>query len=57
MSSLNTELQAASMRWQNCVFPPQGSHTDAYTGQNPAVNCYGQATGTFEAEAYGPHFL
>ena len=50
MSSLNTELQAATMRWQNCVFPPQGEHTDAYTDPNPTVNCYGQATGTFEAQ-------
>ena len=35
MSSLNTELQAATMRWQSCVFPPQGNHTDAYTGAEP----------------------
>jgi two-component system OmpR family sensor kinase len=56
MSSLNTELQAASMRWQNCVFPPQGSHTDAYTDRNPGVNCYGQATGTFEAQLTGHTF-
>jgi two-component system OmpR family sensor kinase len=56
MSSLNTELQAASMRWQNCVFPPQGSHIDAYTGTDPAVNCYGQATGTFEAQLTGHTF-
>jgi two-component system, OmpR family, sensor kinase len=56
MSSLNTELQAATMRWQNCVFPPQGSHTDAYTDRNPGVNCYGQATGTFEAQLTGHTF-
>jgi two-component system, OmpR family, sensor kinase len=56
MSSLNTELQAASMRWQNCVFPPQGSHIDAYTGTDPAVNCYGQAAGTFEAQLTGHTF-
>jgi two-component system OmpR family sensor kinase len=56
MSSLNQELTAATMRWQNCVFPPQGSHTDAYTAGNPAVNCYGQATGTFEAELTGRTF-
>ena len=56
MSSLNTELQAATMRWQGCVFPSQGNHTDAYTGGNPAVNCYGQATGTFEAELTGHTF-
>ena len=56
MSSLNTELQAATMRWQNCVFPPQGSHIDAYTGTDPAVNCYGQATGTFEAQLTGHTF-
>ena len=56
MSSLNTELQAATMRWQNCAFPPQGGHTDAYTDQNPAVNCYGQATGTFEAKLTGGNF-
>ncbi len=56
MSSLNTELQSATMRWQNCVFPPQGSHTDAYTDQGPAVNCYGQATGTFQAELTGHTF-
>jgi two-component system, OmpR family, sensor kinase len=56
MSSLNTQLQAASMRWQNCVFPPQGNHTDAYIDPNPAVNCYGQATGTFEAELTGRTF-
>ena len=56
MSSLNTELQSAAMRWQNCVFPPQGSHTDAYTDQDPAVNCYGQATGTFQAELTGHTF-
>jgi two-component system OmpR family sensor kinase len=56
MSSLNTELQAATMRWQNCVFPPQGSHTDAYTDRDPGVNCYGQATGTFEAQLTGHTF-
>jgi two-component system OmpR family sensor kinase len=56
MSSLNTELQAATMRWQNCVFPPQGSHTDAYADTDPAVNCYGQATGTFEAKLTGRTF-
>ncbi len=56
MSSLNTELQAATMRWQNCVFPPQGSHIDAYTGTDPAVNCNGQATGTFEAQLTGHTF-
>ena len=56
MSSLNTELQAATMRWQNCVFPPQGRHTDAYTDTDPAVNCYGQATGTFEAQLTGRTF-
>jgi two-component system, OmpR family, sensor kinase len=56
MSSLNTELQAATMRWQNCVFPPQGRHTDAYTDTDPAVNCYGQATGTFEAQLTGHTF-
>ena len=37
MSSLNTELQAATMRWQNCVFPPQGNHTDAYTDTDPGL--------------------
>jgi two-component system OmpR family sensor kinase len=56
MSSLNTQLQSATMRWQNCVFPVQGSHTDAYTDPNPGVNCYGQATGTFEAELTGRTF-
>ena len=44
------------MRWQNCVFPPQGRHTDAYTDTDPAVNCYGQATGTFEAQLTGRTF-
>ncbi len=56
MSSLNQELQAATMRWQNCVFPPQGTHTDAYIAGNPAVSCYGQAAGTFEAELTGSTF-
>src|SRR5580692_1139152 len=56
MSSLNQELQSAAMRWQNCVFPPQGSHTDAYTDPNPGANCYGQATGTFQAELTGHTF-
>ncbi len=56
MSSLNTELQAASMRWQNCVFPPQGNHADAYTDTDPGPNCYGQATGTFQAELTGRTF-
>jgi two-component system OmpR family sensor kinase len=56
MSSLNTELQSASMRWQNCVFPPQGNQTDAYTDTDPGVNCYGQATGTFQAELTGHTF-
>ena len=56
MSSLNTQLQSATMRWQNCVFPVQGSHTDAYTDPNPGVNCYGQATGTFEAQLTGRTF-
>ena len=56
MSSLNTELQSATMRWQNCVFPPQGNHADAYTDTDPGVNCYGQATGTFEAQLTGHTF-
>ncbi len=56
MSSLNTELQAASMRWQNCVFPPQGNHADAYTDTDSGLNCYGQATGTFQAELTGRTF-
>jgi two-component system, OmpR family, sensor kinase len=56
MSSVNTELQAASMRWQNCVFPPQGNHADAYTDTDPGVNCYGQATGTFQAQLTGHTF-
>jgi len=54
MSSLNTQLQSATMRWQNCAV--QGNHTDAYTGPNPGVNCYGQATGTFEAQLTGRTF-
>ena len=56
MSSLNTELQAASMRWQNCVFPPQGNHADAYTDTDSGLNCDGQATGTFQAELTGRTF-
>ena len=58
MSSLNTELQAATMRWQNCVFPPQGRTMPTPTGgrTDPAVNCYGQATGTFEAGLTGGTF-
>jgi two-component system OmpR family sensor kinase len=57
MSSLNTELQSATMRWQNCVFPPQGNHADGYVAaQDPAPNCYGQATGTLEAELSGGTF-
>ena len=54
MSSLNTQLQSATMRWQNCAV--QGNHTDAYTDPNPGVNCYGQATGTFEAQLTGRTF-
>ena len=56
LSSLNTELQAASMRWQNCVLPPQGNHADAYTDTDPGLNCYGQATGTFQAKLTGHTF-
>jgi len=56
VSSLKTELQAASMRWQNCVFPPQGNHADAYADTDPGVNCYGQAAGTFQAELTGHTF-
>ena len=58
MSSVDQQLQSATMRWQNCVnFSPDGD-TDLHhgTGQGPLPACYGQAAGTFEAELTGNTF-
>jgi len=56
MSSVDQQLQSATMRWQNCVSSSPDGDTDMHhgTGQGPA--CYGQAAGTFEAELTGSTF-
>ncbi|MGH3190532.1 MAG: HAMP domain-containing sensor histidine kinase [Streptosporangiaceae bacterium] len=57
MSSLNQQLQSATSRWMDCVHAAQGDNdSDSYTGTSPAPNCYGQATGTFEAVLTGDTF-
>ncbi len=58
MSSIDNQLQSATMRWQNCRFPQQGGETDAYISatDNPAPTCVGQGYGTFEAELTGTTF-
>jgi two-component system OmpR family sensor kinase len=56
MSSVDQQLQSATMRWQNCVGSSPDGDSDVHhgTGQGPA--CYGQAAGTFEAELTGRTF-
>jgi two-component system, OmpR family, sensor kinase len=57
MSSLDQQLQSATSRWMDCVHAAEGDNDgDNYTGQNPPPNCYGQATGTFEAVLTGKTF-
>ena len=55
MSSLDQQLQAASMRWHYCLYPQQGGETDAYVDRPPPA-CPGQGSGTFEAELTGSTF-
>jgi hypothetical protein len=61
MSSLDQQLQSATMRWQACVTSPDGD-ADAHRGSGsagppgPSPACYGQATGTFEAKLAGHTF-
>jgi two-component system, OmpR family, sensor kinase len=54
MSSLNQQLQSASSRWQDCV--QAAAHDDGDGDDYPPPNCYGQATGTFEAVLTGRKF-
>ena len=57
MSSLSQQLQSATSRWMDCVHAAQGDDDgDNQTGPNPPPNCYGQATGTFEAVLTGDTF-
>jgi two-component system, OmpR family, sensor kinase len=58
MSSVDQQLQGATMRWQNCVSSSPDGDTDVHhgTGQGPLPACYGQAAGTFEAELTGNTF-
>jgi two-component system OmpR family sensor kinase len=58
MSSVDQQLQSATMRWQNCVSSSPDGDTDVHhgTGQGPLPACYGQAAGTFEAELTGNTF-
>ena len=58
MSSVDQQLQSATMRWQNCVSSSPDGDTDVHhgTGQGPDPACYGQAAGTFEAELTGTTF-
>ena len=58
MSSVDQQLQSATMRWQNCVSSSPDGDTDVHhgTGQGPDPACYGQAAGTFEAELAGNTF-
>jgi two-component system, OmpR family, sensor kinase len=58
MSSVDQQLQSATMRWQNCVSSSPDGDSDVHhgTGQGPLPACYGQAAGTFEAELTGSTF-
>jgi two-component system OmpR family sensor kinase len=58
MSSVDQQLQSATMRWQNCVSSSPDGDADAHhgAGQGPLPACYGQAAGTFEAELTGSTF-
>jgi two-component system OmpR family sensor kinase len=58
MSSVDQQLQSATMRWQNCVSSSPDGDTDVHhgTGQGPLPACYGQAAGTFEAKLTGSTF-
>jgi two-component system OmpR family sensor kinase len=58
MSSVDQQLQSATMRWQNCVSSSPDGDTDVHhgAGQGPLPACYGQAAGTFEAELTGNTF-
>jgi two-component system OmpR family sensor kinase len=58
MSSVDQQLQSATMRWQNCVSSSPDGDTDVHhgAGQGPLPACYGQAAGTFEAELTGNAF-
>jgi len=58
MSSVDQQLQSATMRWQNCVSSSPDGDTDVHhgPGQGPLPACYGQAAGTFEAELTGSTF-
>ena len=55
MNSLDSQVQAATQRWQNCVSMAQGNdgRSDA---RAPLPACYGQGTGTFEAQLNGSTF-
>jgi two-component system OmpR family sensor kinase len=55
MSSLDSQVQAATMRWQGCVTHGQNDGRDDTQGPLPPA-CYGQATGTFEAQLTGSTF-
>ena len=58
MSSVDQQLQSATMRWQNCVSSSPDGDTDVHhgAGRGPLPACYGQAAGTFEAELTGNTF-
>jgi two-component system OmpR family sensor kinase len=58
MSSVDQQLQSATMRWQNCASSSPDGDSDVHhgTGQGPLPACYGQAAGTFEAELTGSTF-
>jgi len=58
MSSVDQQLQSATMRWHSCVSSSPDGDTDVHhgTGQGPDPACYGQAAGTFEAELTGTTF-
>jgi len=57
MSSLNQQLQSATSRWMDCVHAAQDdSDRDNSAAQNPPQDCYGQASGTFEAVLTGNTF-
>jgi len=56
-SSLNQQVQSATSRWMDCVRDAQGDNdSDNDAGPDPPPNCYGQATGTFEAVLTGGTF-
>jgi two-component system OmpR family sensor kinase len=53
MSSVDQQLQSATMRWQTCWSGPQDGDADNH---GPSAACYEQTPGTFEAQLTNGRF-